>query len=205
MTMSSPQDQLETRIRGGDREALVEYLALRRPQLLVFIEKHLGAALRRKIEPDDVLQEVGIECLRVIEGGGLEREPFGWLCQMAEHRIIDAHRRYFGAQKRSADREVPLAAPRGDAGQGGIIDLLVASMTSPSQAFSRQQREILLLEALESLPEESRTALRLRYIDGLATKDIAVQLNKTDGAIRVLLSRSLRRLEQLLGPGAAPS
>jgi RNA polymerase sigma-70 factor (ECF subfamily) len=51
------------------------------------------------------------------------------------------------------------------------------------------------MEALEGLPEEGREALRLRYIDGLATKEIAERMGKTDGAIRVLLTRSLSRLQ----------
>ena len=82
--------------------------------------------------------------------------------------------------------------------------MLVASMTSASQAFSRDQKQMRLLAALEKLPEEHREALRLRYIDGLPSKEIAAQLGKTDGAVRVMLSRALRVLQELLGPQAAP-
>jgi len=37
-------------------------------------------------------------------------------------------------------------------------------MTSASAAFSRNQKELRLMEALDGLPEEGREALRLRYI-----------------------------------------
>ncbi len=53
-------------------------------------------------------------------------------------------------------------------------------------------------QALGQLSEEQQAAIRLRYVDGLNTKDIAAKFNKTDGAIRVLLSRSVRQLEALL-------
>ena len=66
------------------------------------------------------------------------------------------------------------------------------------------QREARLAEALAALPEEQREALRLRYVEGLPSKQIAQQLGKTDGAVRVMLTRSLAKLQTMLGPDAAP-
>jgi RNA polymerase sigma-70 factor, ECF subfamily len=194
-------DALIERIRGREAEALAQFLADHRPQLMAFIERQLGTALRRKIEPDDVFQEASAEALRALPTVELgDREPFSWLCQIAERRIIDLHRRFFGAQKRDAAREVPIGSSRGTESQpAGIINLLVASMTTPSQAFSRNVREMRLLEALEQLPEDQRTALRLRYVENLPSKQIAEQLGKSDAAIRVMLTRSLKKLHELLG------
>jgi RNA polymerase sigma-70 factor (ECF subfamily) len=199
--MSAPEDPLVDRVRRRDPAALAEFIEKQRPQLLGYIDRNLGTALRTKIEAQDVLQEAAMSALRSLPDTDLAgRDPFGWLCQIAEQRLIDAHRRFFATQKRAADREVPLHAPAAGAeGPAELLQLLVASMTTPSQAFSRNQRHIRLLEALATLPEENRTALRLRYVDGLPTKEIARQLGKTDGAVRVMLSRSLNRLQQLLG------
>ncbi len=64
-----------------------------------------------KVEIDvaDILQEVSIEALRSLSETDFEhREVFSWLCQLAERKIIDAHRRHFGAQMRDARREMPL-------------------------------------------------------------------------------------------------
>jgi RNA polymerase sigma-70 factor (ECF subfamily) len=72
-------------------------------------------------------------------------------------------------------------------------------MTTPSAVFSRNAREERLQEALKKLPEEQQTALRLRYIENLPSKQIAEQLGKSDAAIRVMLTRSLKRLHELLG------
>jgi RNA polymerase sigma-70 factor (ECF subfamily) len=197
--MSEEEDSiLVDRIRGKDTAALVQYIESKRPQLLAFIDRNLSKALGRKVEPIDILQDVSMSAVGSLsEIDFNERDPFSWLCQLAERRVIDAHRKYVGAQKRSAEREVNAGGPSGG-DQPGFIDLLVVSMTSPSGAFSRGQREIRLAEALQLLPEESRTALRLRYVDGLPSRDIAQQLGKTDGATRVLLTRSLAKLQDML-------
>lgn len=54
------------------------------------------------------------------------------------------------------------------------------------------------MELLKNLPEESQSALQLRYFEGLPSKEIAKRLGKTDGATRVLLTRSLAKLRELL-------
>jgi RNA polymerase sigma-70 factor, ECF subfamily len=196
-------DALINRVRSGDSQALAEFLTARQPQLMAFLDRRLGTALRRKIEPDDLFQEVSTEALRSLGAVDLaERDPFNWLCQVAERRIIDAHRRFFGSQKRDAGRELSLNAAGGgsaDTSRPGLINLLVASMTSASQAFSRDQKQMRLLTALEQLPEEHREALRLRYLEGMPSKQIADKLGKSDGAIRVMLTRSLAKLQQILG------
>lgn len=197
--------QLVERVRRADATALAEYVQAKRPQLLAFIERQLSGALRRKADPEDLLQEVSADAVRGLPQVDLaERDPFSWLCQIAERRIIDAHRRFFGAQKRDAGREVQLHGGGADSDQSPLVDLLIVSMTSPSSAFSRNQRELKLLAALEKLPEEQREALRLRYIENLPSKEIAERLHKSDVAVRVMLTRSLKKLQDILGPDAAP-
>jgi len=55
-----------------------------------------------------------------------------------------------------------------------------------------------MLAALETLPDDQREAMRLRYLLGQPSKQIAQTLGKTDGAIRVMLSRGVARLQELL-------
>jgi len=198
--MSDQVTQLVERTRAGDSDALAAYIEHVRPQLCAFIERQLGSALRRKIEPEDIFQETSADAVRALGSIDLkDREPFSWLCQIAERRIIDAHRHFFGAKKRDAGREVSLGTPGGDTQNPGLINLLVNSMTTPSAAFSRNAREHRLLEAMQQLPEDQREALRLRYVENMPSKQIAEQLGKTDAATRVMLTRSLKRLESLLG------
>ena len=193
---------LEPQVRRGDPEALARYCEdLRRP-LGAFIDRRLGAALKRKVEVEDMLQETFAEAIRATAKTDLStRDLFGWLCQIAEHRIIDAHRFHFDAQKRDAGREVSLQGPAApsESGEAGLIHLLALSMTTPSQAFSRNVREQRMHEALASLAEDQREALRLRYIENLPSKEIAERLGRTDAAVRVLLTRSLKKLQLILG------
>ncbi len=199
--MEADEEAIVSKVRDGDGQALADFIVAKRPQLLAFIDRRLGAAVRRKIEADDLFQETSAEAIRSIGEVDLaDRDPFNWLCQVAERRIIDAHRRFFGSQKRDAGREVSLNAggSTSDTSRPGLINLLVASMTSASQAFSRDQRQMKLLAALEKLPEDHREALRLRYLENLPSKDIAEKLGKSDGAVRVMLTRSLAKLQQIL-------
>jgi RNA polymerase sigma-70 factor (ECF subfamily) len=186
------------RIRRRDPVALGLFIEAKRGGLLAYIDRETGTALRRKIEPEDILQELSVDAVKSLAAIDLESaDLFGWLCQIAKRRIIDAHRRFFDAEKRNAGRETPLDSH--DTQHVGLIDLLVVSMTSPSQAFSRNQREFRLQRALEDLPPECREALRLRYVEGLPSKEIAARFGKSDGAVRVMLTRSIKKLQTLLG------
>lgn len=200
--MSDAVDPLN-KLRTGDPTAVAEFAETHRRQLSVYVDRQLGHALRAKVEPDDIVQEAVFRAVRSPQlFQQTDREPFGVLCHLAQEAIIDAHRKFIEAQKRAAGREVPLqgAGSGGDStGGGGIINLLAATMTTASRQFSKNEKEIRMWAALDSLPEEQRDALRLRYVDGLATKEIAQRLNKTDGAIRVMLTRSLDKLQSLLG------
>jgi RNA polymerase sigma-70 factor (ECF subfamily) len=201
--MLSEDDKLVARLRAGDGAALAEYLERRRPHLSAYIERQLGSALRRKVEAEDIFQETSAEAVRSLAGTDLsQRDPFSWFCQIAERKIIDLHRRFFDAKKRDAGREVPLSAPTGESQSPGLINMLVASMTTASQAFSRNAREARLADALLELPEDQREALRLRYIENLPSKQIAEKLGKSDAAVRVMLTRSLKKLQDLLGDDA---
>lgn len=201
----SSEDPLNKRIREHDTHALADFLQQRRAPLMAFIERQLGQALRRKVEPEDVFQEASAEAVRALPGVELgDRDPFSWLCQIAERRIVDLHRRFFDAQKRDAGREVPLAAGGASTSAPNLAQMLAASITSPSAAFSRVVREQKLDSALQGLKEDEREALRLRYQFDMPSKEIAEKLGKTDAAVRVMLTRSLKKLQTMLGEEISP-
>jgi RNA polymerase sigma factor (sigma-70 family) len=53
-----------------------------------------------------------------------------------------------------------------------------------------------LRQALDKLNDHEREALRMRYLEDLPSKEIAKRLGRTDGAVRVLLTRSKQKLAQ---------
>lgn len=194
--MESSHHELIEAIKSGDPDSLIQYLEMRRNDLLSVILSKMGPALQKKVEAEDIYQEVCANAVRSLDeisfsDGG----PFGWVCELANRRIVDEQRK-FAAQKRDSSREIGIHA-KGDQ-DVGLVNLLVASITSPSRAFSRQQKEFHLIEALGQLPENQQKVLDLRYAKGKSTKQIAEEIGKSDGATRVLLTRSLKKLKEIL-------
>jgi RNA polymerase sigma-70 factor (ECF subfamily) len=195
-----PQDLTE-RIRAGDCDALAEFIQLHHSQLCGFVRSITGEHLLAVVEVNDLVQEIATTALAGLESAPLDQyTPMEWLQQLARRRVIDAHRFHFDAQRRDANRQQSLhgGGAGNDIAAGGLEALLAASMTSPSAAFSRDVRVMRMQQAIENLNPEQQQAIRMRYGEGLPTKIIAEKLNKTDVAVRVLLSRSMRQLEQML-------
>ena len=186
-------------ISEGSVDALAGFLAVNQKQLMAFISRRLGEALRTRVEVEDIFQDVSAEAVRTLtpEWPG-EREPFSWLCHLAERRIVDAHRHHFEAQKRDAGKVRALDARSSGGGEIGLVNMLVKSMTTPSAAFSRHAREGRLMEAIAGLKDDQREAIRLKYIENKPSKEIAEALGKSDAAIRVMLTRTMKQLHELL-------
>ncbi len=171
-----------------------------RPRLLAIALQKSSSSLRAKVELEDILQEAiarGIKSYPHVKFDAESVMP--WFLQVLNNTIIDLHRHYIGAQKRDASREVS-AHGSGNAtdNEAHLADILLSSITSPSQVFSKQFRMDRLQESIRQLPEEARLAVQWRYMDGLNSSQIAERLEKSDGAIRVLLSRTLKKLEEAL-------
>ncbi|MCP4172373.1 MAG: sigma-70 family RNA polymerase sigma factor [Fuerstiella sp.] len=189
-------------ISEGNAGALASFLDVNRRQLMAFISRRLGDALRTKVEVEDIFQDVSAEAIRTLtpEWPG-EREPFSWLCHLSERKIVDAHRHHFGAQKRDAGKERALDARSPGGGEIGLVNILVKSMTTPSAAFSRNAREGRLHAAIAELNDDQRESIRLKYIENKPSKEIAKALGRSDAAVRVMLTRTMKQLHELLADG----
>ncbi len=192
--------ELEARVRAGDADALAELVVLNKSRLMAALERKVGAGLRRRLDLEDILQESlarAVKDLPCVEFAG--QDPIGWFYQVMDRQIVDLHRYHFEAQKRDAGREVSADQPVAGASEDrGFADLLIASMTSPSAAVSRDMRLLRVYNALDTLSEDMRNAIRWRYLDNLPSQDIAKKLGKSDVATRVLLSRAIRKLQSTL-------
>jgi RNA polymerase sigma-70 factor (ECF subfamily) len=186
------ETELRDRVRAHDSTALADFIRMYQPQLLAYIERQLGESLRSKVEPQDLLQDAAMAALHALPNTDLsDRDPFGWLCQLAQQRVIDAGRKAH-AQKRAAGKELASDGSR------EWVSVLAASITSPSQAVVRSEQQAELEAAIFALPADLQDLLRWRYVDEMPTKEIAAKLGKSDGAVRVLLSRTVQKLQELL-------
>ena len=203
---SSPStDSLVGSIAEGDTAALGRYLDRCRPLILKHIVRRMGPALRKVTEPEDIYQEVSISAIRALSRTDLAgRDPFRWICELAERRIVDSHRYHYQAGKRDRKKEVALQNGASHDGKAVLIDVLALSVTTASQACLRDARRLELQAAIATLPSLQQDALRMRYLEGRPTREISQRLGKTDGAIRVLISRTLRKLRDEIGLDFAP-
>lgn len=186
-------------VRKGDVDSFPQLMELYRPRMVALAASLMSPPLRQKLDPEDVAQETAMTCMKSLSGMDLTQlDPFDWIAQVIRRRVIDAARHFVGSEKRSLAKEVSPRTPA-DQSRVGWVDLLVMTMTTPSAAFSRDERMLRLSHAMNQLPEDGQTALRLRYLESLPSKEIAARMHRSDGAVRVLLTRTLQQLRQVLG------
>ena len=101
-----------------------------------------------------------------------------WLFRIAHNTIANAHR--------TRARRPTVALPEGWDGPAPDAD--------PARLVGRGEelREVLAL--IDQLPEDRRQVILLRFVDELTAREIGVVLERSEGAVRVLLHRALREL-----------
>lgn len=67
----------------------------------------------------------------------------------------------------------------------------------PEQILLAQEQSANLRRVVNSLPELQQTILRLRFGHALRCREIAQKINKSENAVRMMLSRSLKHLRSL--------
>ena len=104
----------------------------------------------------------------------------GWLLQIVRNAAIDARRRI-----RPSVPEFPdLAAKNAD----------------PARELEDAELSAKVKEALAALDETTRTAVVMRYYEGLSAKEIGAALEMTPAAVDMRLSRARSQLRDLLAP-----
>jgi RNA polymerase sigma-70 factor (ECF subfamily) len=164
--------------RAGNRDAYDRLFALHTDRALLFIRARLGQRLRASVESHDVLQEAylaahaGFGQFEFTDEGSFTR----WLCRIIENRIRDLGD-YHRAKKR---QKVKLPAPD--------------PATGPATAVDRAQAREKLARSLESLTEDHRQVLLLRYFEGLTSEETGERMGRSAGAVRKLTVRALAEL-----------
>lgn len=126
-----------------------------------------------------------------------EESLLAWLRQVLKSVLVDEYRRLH-RDRRDIRREQQLLESGVDASAAGLQACLAADQTSPSLAAVRNERLLLLADALVQLPTEQREVVVQRYLEGRSVASIADSLGRTVPAVAGLLRRGLEQLRSLL-------
>lgn len=174
------EDVLVRRARKGDREAFEELV--RRTSRLVYARLYLDSGDAHLAE--DLVQETYLRAYRSIEQV-LEVNGFRkWLLTVAHSVALDAHRR--GASRR---RTAPSRMSQ------EVLEERPASAEERPEVTEKREK---VRAVLQSLPEDYRLPLMLRYLDGADYDTITMQLGLSNGSLRGLLHRGLKLLRGAL-------
>jgi RNA polymerase sigma-70 factor (ECF subfamily) len=183
------------RAHGGDREALGALLQRQRGSLRAIAQRKISGPLAARIDASDAVQQT---CLSVYGNfekfqGHTEGEFVAWLERIHEQNLQNLIRDHTRTQKRAIKREEPLDAGNADAASPARGD-----QATPSQRVIRDEQVVRLAQTLERLPEDQRTAVRLRHLEGCSLAQIAAHLDRSEAAIVGLLKRGMQTLRKHL-------
>ncbi len=86
---------------------------------------------------------------------------------------------------------------RPQADEGAFDTLVDPTAATPGSTMEKLEHEAHLRRALATLPEEHRTALTLRYLEGLDYRAIETTMGLSNGALRGILGRALGTLRRM--------
>ena len=73
-----------------------------------------------------------------------------------------------------------------------------ATFSTPSAHAREREQAVILANALALLPPDHREVVTLRHVEGLSFQEVAAQMGRTPGAVRMLWMRALEGLGRLM-------
>lgn len=142
-------------------------------------------------DPEDLASEVFVGVVRNIASfEGDERAFRAWVFSIAHNRVVDQHRRRSKRPERLTD---PAEFT------GPMAESLVADAEEPEARIAGPAARAVL-----TLPPDQRGVVLLRVVADLSVADVASILGKSEGAVKALQRRALRRLaRELEGEGVS--
>ncbi|HWH92671.1 MAG TPA: RNA polymerase sigma factor [Baekduia sp.] len=161
-------DQLVALFRAGHDEAFGAIHDRYRQRLFAYARQMLGGS---RSDAEDVLQDVFLRAYDALRADGRPLALRAWLYRVAHNRCIDQLR-----------RPAPAAEDIYDINRGVSFDLM-------AQAERREDLRRLIAD-VRALPEQQRSALLMREMEGLSYNELADALGVTVPAIKSLLVRA---------------
>jgi RNA polymerase sigma-70 factor (ECF subfamily) len=130
-------------------------------------------------DAEDATERTFMAALRGLDGFEDRGSTFrAWLFRIARNTVANAHR----SRRRRRTEPLPdsfeRAAPNAD--PAGLV------------ALAHELHAVR--HAIAEMPDDRRQVIVLRFVDGLSTAEVAEVLDRSPGAVRVLLHRALRDL-----------
>lgn len=189
MVERSVDQELVVRVQRGDKAAFD--LLVRKYQHK--IAKLVSRYVRDRTEVEDVTQEAFIKAYRALRGFRGDSAFYTWLYRIA----INTAKNYLVAQGRrplTADIE-PEEAETLASEHGNTSELL-----TPERSMLTEEIGRTVERAIAALPEDLRTAITLRELDGLSYDDIAVAMECPIGTVRSRIFRAREAIDNELRP-----
>ena len=153
----------------------------------------LGRLIRDPAEVEDVTQEAFIKAYRALPSFRGESAFYTWLYRIG----INTAKNYLVAMGRRAPTSTTYDSEDAESFDDG--DQLRDNNTPENELISKQIAQTVN-ESMEALPEELRTAITLREIEGLSYDEIAVIMNCPIGTVRSRIFRAREAIAEKLRP-----
>jgi RNA polymerase sigma-70 factor, ECF subfamily len=137
----------------------------------------------------DLVQDAFIKAWDYVRGGGDVRSPKSFLFRILNNLIIDEYRR---AKSESLDKKM-------EDNPAWEVAFAEGNVWEVEEGIDEKMLIEKVHAAITELPEEDRTVVTMRFIDGFTPKEIARILGSTtENAISVRIHRAVAKLKHQL-------
>jgi RNA polymerase sigma-70 factor (ECF subfamily) len=181
--------QLVVRAQHGDQQAFGLLVSKYQRKLA----RLLSRLIRDPTEVEDVAQETFIKAYRALGSFRGDSAFYTWLYRIG----INTAKNYLVSQGRRAPTRTEFDSEEAENFEEG--DLLRDINTPERMLFSKEIGETVNA-AMDGLPEELRTAIVLREIEGMSYEDIAKMMDCPIGTVRSRIFRAREAVAEKLRP-----
>lgn len=188
MSDSNVDQELVRRVQRGDKRAFDALVLKYQHRILKLIARYV----RDQDEVLDIAQETFIKAYRALANFRGDSAFYTWLYRIA---INTAKNHLVAQSRRPPDTDIDAADAVHLEGSGQLRD-----HDLPEQLVHRDMVETAVFEAIAALPDELRTAITLRELEGMSYEEIAQTMECPIGTVRSRIFRAREAIEARLKP-----
>jgi RNA polymerase sigma-70 factor (ECF subfamily) len=181
--------QLVARAQAGDKRAF-ELLVEKYQRKLARL---LSRFIRDPAEVEDVTQEAFIKAYRALPAFRGDSAFYTWLYRIG----INTAKNYLMAMGRRAPTSTEIEAEDAEGFEEGEQ---LRDINTPESLLLSNEIAQTVNSTIEQLPEELRTAIQMREIEGMSYEDIAKAMNCPIGTVRSRIFRAREAIAEQLRP-----